>query len=1505
MLLKKRGGYVSAVTRVENQLKELSEEEIVSKQFLLSDLKLIRSIKVKFTKLQGQIIKKQETEEKGREETLYMNNFLTRCDEIISKISALVEDVSIYDSEDEGDEDKNDSPPAPTQTQSQMCQFMSDLLQQNQRYMTQLLSTFNNNANKNNSTESNPPSVVKLPHINLPTFDGKFSEWISFRDKFQSSVINHPSLTQVQKLDYLQSALKSEAAAAIQNLSITDANFQVAWDILREQYERKNEIISDHIRTFYQMPKVTPSDTQAIRKIKSTLNACVMALDAMEATSRDPWIIQFVLDRLDSESRSSAIVAVSSKANIRSEHRVYLATAMVDILNKDNERIPCRLLLDGGAQVCVISTELAQKLKLTKHSTDLSVIGVGGHHTRIRHQVTATICSQVSHDTFTVNCHVMPRITGNLPGWITDKSALNIPSNVELADPYWADPKPVDILVCGDVYWSAFLNDVISLGPGLPHLRETVFGYVIVGEHRAIPSQSVHVNHISLAPSIEDALVKFWEIEDISEQPPLTDEQREAENHFRSTHSRTLEGRFIVRFPFKKSPDLLGYSRPQAVRQFMSLERQFKKNPTFKSMYVNVMKDQIERGWLIPISTEELRAPSYYMPHHGVYKEESSTTKLRVVYNASAKSSSGYSLNDLLMIGPTIQNDLATILLRFRLHPVALTADISKMYLQLVMNEEDSHYQRLIWRDDDSKPMGDFRIGRVSFGVASSPFLATRALEQLAKEHESEFPRAFSALRESFYVDDCILSCTSLTEAIETKTQLIEVLDKGGFTLAKWSSNYPELYTETNVALTQNTKSNDFFVGALGLTWNPTTDSFHFESPLGSPDEVKTKRNMASAIAKLFDPIGLIGPVIIEAKVMLQNLHKLKKGWDDPIDDEFKSEWRKFVQGMLELCHFQIPRWISVYQFPKRSELHAFCDASMKAYGVAVYVVTVDDRGVRYSSLLLSKSRVAPLKSITIPKLELCGATLAADTVRKFSDVVNPDSIHFWSDSTIVLSWLRSPPDAFKVFVSHRVKIINQSSQPQQWQHVPTACNPADLISRGVIPSKLKDNELWWKGPEWLVESKDSWPKPFDTPLDTSDEVECCVITTMEECENLVSYLLNKYSSLNKIQRIVAYCLRFLTPPSNPQNRGLIATVEMERALITLIRIDQQFHWAPLFRHLQGKSPACRKWKSILALAPFIDDDNVIRVGGRLTKSDEAYHAKHPILLPKSQLTFLLAQREHIKNLHAPPTLLLSTMRQQYWPVSGRNLVRKIVHQCHRCYRLRPLPLDQIMADLPRHRVQFHRPFHAVGVDFAGPIQMLCAATRGVRSRRMGTQKAYVAVYVCMATKAVHLEVVTSLSTEAFISSFRRFAARRTTPRHIYSDCGTNFQGAAKELQRLLQQEESQHEISSATQNHGCIWHFNPPASPHHGGLWEACVKSMKFHLIRVTNYKPLSYEELQTVLTQIEAVLNSRPICITTDDPNDNTFLTPGHFLHFAPTNAPPNPDLSHIGVNRQSYWQ
>lgn len=566
------------------------------------------------------------------------------------------------------------------------------------------------------------------------------------------------------------------------------------------------------------------------------------------------------------------------------------------------------------------------------------------------------------------------------------------------------------------------------------------------------------------------------------------------------------------------------------------------------------------------------------------------------------------------------------------------------------------------------------------------------------------------------------------------------------------------------------------------------------------------------------------------------------------------------------------------------------------------YYSSEDHQNTRQVRLLCSKTRVALFKQQTIPRLELCAALTLARLMKKVLSSLNIvfDKITYWSDSTIVLNWIQTQPSKLQVFVSNRVAEIQELTDIRNWRHVPTEQNPADLLSRGVFPNQLRQSELWWHGPLFLSNSEDEWPVTPQSEVPTMETRR--TVGAVKRIQPARSFIFEISNSLRRLIRVVAYCRRFLNNykfRSRSESTCLTAT-ELKDSLHNLAKLAQEDSF-PTERRilLQGESITNGK---LAALNPFIGQDDLIRIDGRLRNSEFHSDKRHPIVLSADhQFTRLLFKNEHVTLLHAGPQLLLSSIREQFWPIGGRNLARKTVHDCIKCFRSDPKQSTTPMGELPKSRVSQTMPFHNTGVDYAGPF-----IVRDRKGRGSKTSKAFVCLFVCFATKALHLELVSNLTSEAFIAALRRFSARRGKPAHIYSDNGMNFVGANRELRELAQLLTDNAESIEKTINEiGISWHFIPAHSPHFGGLWEAGVKSTKYHLKRVADNAVLTYEELYTLLVQVKAILNSRPLTPMSSDPNDLVPITPAHFLVGRPLTSPADLTLTELPESRLSRWQ
>ncbi|XP_036345831.1 uncharacterized protein LOC118755088 [Rhagoletis pomonella] len=674
---------------------------------------------------------------------------------------------------------------------------------------------------------------------------------------------------------------------------------------------------------------------------------------------------------------------------------------------------------------------------------------------------------------------VLAQLTGNLPTCHISAVTKQAFPDLILADKRFFVNEPVDLVLGGDIYPQIILSGLKKNILNTLLAQETVFGWIITGRTDTSNPGTNIVSYYSEV-SLDKQLSAFWELEEIPKNKSLNEDDKYCEELYQKTTIRNNEGKYIVSLPFRKDfPGniSLGPSLKRACSQFYRNETRLAKDPVLQKEYNRVLAEYETLGHMSKI-TNPIPADSsdnYFLPHHAVIKAESTSTKVRVVFNASSPTANGNSLNDVLFPGPVLQADLPILILRWRLYKYVFNSDIEKMYRQILVHNNHTKYQRIIFRTNPNDPISLYELKTVTFGINCAPYLAIRTLLQLADDVQSSHPIASNILRKCMYVDDVLSGGHTIDSAIKARDEISEVLQSAGFPLRKWTANSEQIL---NGIPKTDLLSEDFLafedtsaVKALGIRWNAHTDLFYFIArPLEKSDAV-TKRAILSAIAKLFDPLGWLAPVIIVAKILMQNIWLEGTDWDETVSSTTLDRWQNFTQHYNEIDKVRIPRW--VYFSPTDEiQIHGFCDASEKAYAASVYLRVKRDSKV-FINLLLAKTRVAPVKTISLPRLELCGAVLLAEIVDSVINNLNLGhiNIHLWTDSTIVLAWIRKPPCSWSTFVAHRITKIVEKVGNKNWLHVDSASNPADLASRGLPAYELVNNSLWWQGPSWLQEA--------------------------------------------------------------------------------------------------------------------------------------------------------------------------------------------------------------------------------------------------------------------------------------------------------------------------------------------------------------------------------------------------------------------------------------------------
>ena len=1032
------------------------------------------------------------------------------------------------------------------------------------------------------------------------------------------------------------------------------------------------------------------------------------------------------------------------------------------------------------------------------------------------------------------------------------------------------------------------------------------FGWVIGGpipltEHRdedtrqAAPifccAATVGKSSLPSAPPAE-VLQRLWNLEavGIAEPPPnsqLSADEDSAVQQF--NEGLVFDGsRYVVTFPKKPSIGQLQNNKPVALRRLDQKLRQLARDPARYRRYHEEIMKFVRDGHAAEVQvvdevTSNSTDGSYYMPHHEVTSAVGTDEKWRIVFDCSSSEKGATSLNDNLLAGPNLNPQLVAVLLNFRVNPVAVSADITKAYLQLAIRDADRSLFKFVWRAPGERHVKVFQMEKVIWGAASSGFLLAATL----REHFKRTQPPCSELGASLYADDFLLSFIDEQQATDFTDRIRKVLADAGMSLAKWktnSVNVTQHLINTGVDPTGLDSSENDVLKVLGLSWSPKEDSFRF-TVSGLGDRFReapglTKRAVLGLVASVYDPLGWMMPYLIRGKIIVQKMWEKTLEWNQPVNDEIRSELSQWVAEAKEFERFSFPRQYGRSgREPSGYRLHVFGDASKKAYACAAYVEAQYSGSESAFSLLMSKSRLAPRDQVSLPRLELLAALIAV-RLKEFlfqQMRIKFDSVRFYTDSMIAYHWATSSrPGNWKTYVSNRVSEIQAGSKREEWFHVEGKSNISDLATRGISAEALIKATEWWVAPSWLRMPSDR--QPISQPAvgqstfeDVRSEIRV-VAAPIVATHPLID--LNRYSSIGSAKRVLVTVLRFVLRTRKipiPKNSILHRTAEN-----IIIRHTQRQYFRQEINATLAKDRVANSSK----LGSFnleIDEEGLLRAKTRLTEGPFFTHdEKNPIVIPgDSRLATLLIVDAHRVNGHFGVSTVLSQLRRRFWLTRGRQVIKAILHRCVTCRKKQARPAEQLEAPLPQSRADLTAPFRTTGVDFCGPFH--------VRNRQ-STTKTYVAVFTCTAIRAVHLELLPTQSTPQTLLAIRRFLASYPACTQFISDNGASFVKAATDIKGLFNS-LNKPEVREFLAGRVIGWDFICPRSPWHGGFYERAVGLLKSALIKTLGRSLLGFEEFRTILCELSAVINDRPLTHVSTDVEAPTAITPAQFLRGGPS--------------------
>ena len=1236
------------------------------------------------------------------------------------------------------------------------------------------------------------------------------------------------------------------------------------------------------------------------------------------------------------ESVNSSTVQVRKISDEKSTSRrvVLLRTSAVRVINPVTGKSTLAYAQhDTASQATLVSERLRNELDLEAICDSSVTIKTLSDQTAITTGRTNFSLKSLTsgEDFFVKDALIVPNFCDDesvLPHSV-DLSGLENFINVEI--PIIPERRSIDVLIGqADKNLLTVLNECENMDPDKPNYILTRLGPIASGGRvpaMSNPCTTLKVEVRDNCNCTEECCGKLRSeisklkqslresnLEDESVQPSRNDETAKA---IVEANVKLIEQRYEIPVPLDvEVVEKLPNNFQTALDRALSIRRSALKSNELRTTLTKTFGELIDEHWISPVEKDCSSSPMWYLPYF-VTKQN----KPRVVYDG-ASIHEGMCLNQAVLGGTNLLNNLVEVLTRFRLGKYACIADLSKCFFQVSIPKEQRDLFRIVWFKNNDVVSGEVQsycFNRHVWGINSSPYVALTAINTVVSENPTGASgMTLNAIENNRYMDDMLLACDSLSDLKIIASESRELFSSRGFTLRKWIANSAATSILTEIPrddLAGDIKEVDLGSQplpdskALGLIWDPESDRLRIKLT-DVQVETGTRRKLSSKLASLFDPLGLAAPYLLPGKLILQEVATSGFSWDDKLPDGILSRWDAWADSLKNLSNLSLPRCC----FSGRSkasdsspiyQLHGFCDASNSAMSAVIYLRRIVE-GDAQVSFLMAKCRLilSNQSKWVISRKELEAAKICSELMLLAARALHHMGItvHFWTDSQVVLKWIINPDLHLVRFVKRRTDKILLVAPPEAWRYVHTSVNPSDVGTREGTIKRSEAVELWLHGPAFL-RTREVQPLSSDQSI-TVRSLTLSEDEALNQEKNGLDLLVERSPNLYTLKKQVAYLTAFkqyfisVKVKKERFEKPVLDASYLENSFVYLVRYVQGSCFGPAVEFLEANSPDkfdtllkkldakvskekelhhVSELKTLRKLRPCVGTDLLLRVEGRLDNAALPVDTKHPIILPgRHALTRLIVLQEHVNAGHAGPSYTLMLTRQKFWIINGISSVKRYLSECSKCALARAKPVRQLMSDLPSFRVTAaNKPFKFCGTDYFGPF---------VFKQNRSLCKAWGILFTCLCTRCVHVEIVTSMDLNNFILAFSRFINLRGPVDTFFSDNGKTFCAAEKQLPQIIDSTE----FHNSLRHRGINWVRIPAYAASQAGSWESMIKLIKKALVQVMSEarrKP-SLIELQTFVSDAIRIVNDRPLTTLSDKPNDLKPLTPSCFLgqHLAP---------------------